>query len=224
MRLEHLSNVKYISIEGLDGAGKDTHTQALSDLLLANGYNTYITNHGYDTEYGNDIIQAVKEGHMSGNSELALLFTMWYLNIITIHRNIASGYKVNRTTHRRCYGTVVIFNRYIDSTYVYQVGMCGASPELFHTLHDEVLNGFAMDYTIILTPLAETALKRTQARPELEYEDKKESLSGKNHEYMHELYVAHMGGRNHDFISTELPMHDVQQSILDKVLAKLTNI
>lgn len=221
MKLERMHNVKYISIEGLDGAGKDTHTQALSDLLLANGYNTYISHHGYDTEYGNDIIRAVREGHMSGNSELALLFTMWYLNILTIHRNIANGYKVNRTTHRRCHGTVVIFNRYIDSTYIYQVGMCGADTELFRMFNEEILNGFTMDYTIILTALPETALRRTQSRPAGEFEDKKETLSSDNHQYMHDLYMTHMAGRNHDFISTEQPMLEVQQRILETVLAKL---
>lgn len=222
MKLEPMANVKYISIEGLDGVGKDTHTQALSDLLLSKGYNTYIAHHGYDTEYGRDIIRAIKSGVIKNpDAELAMLFSMWYLNILNIHRNIANGYKVNRTTHRRCYGTVVIFNRYIDSTYVYQVGLLGGNPELFSMLNEEMLNSFPIDYTIILTALPETALQRTQARPEEEFEDTKESLSVNNHQYMHDLYVEHMKGRNHDFISTELPIDEVQQLILDKVLANL---
>lgn len=222
MKLEPMANVKYISIEGLDGVGKDTHTQALSDLLLSKGYNTYIAHHGYDTEYGRDIIRAIKSGVIKNpDAELAMLFSMWYLNILNIHRNIANGYKVNRTTHRRCYGTVVIFNRYIDSTYVYQVGLLGGNSELFRMLNEEMLNSFPIDYTIILTALPETALQRTQARPEEEFEDTKESLSVNNHQYMHDLYVEHMKGRNHDFISTELPIVEVQQLILDKVLANL---
>ncbi len=222
MKLEPMANVKYISIEGLDGVGKDTHTQALSDLLLSKGYNTYIAHHGYDTEYGRDIIRAIKSGVIKNpDAELAMLFSMWYLNILNIHRNIANGYKVNRTTHRRCYGTVVIFNRYIDSTYVYQVGLLGGNSELFRMLNEEMLNSFPIDYTIILTALPETALQRTQARPEEEFEDTKESLSVNNHQYMRDLYVEHMKGRNHDFISTELPIVEVQQLILDKVLANL---
>lgn len=222
MKLGPMANVKYITIEGLDGVGKDTHTQALSDLLLSKGYNTYIAHHGYDTEYGRDIIRAIKSGVIKNpDAELAMLFSMWYLNILNIHRNIANGYKVNRTTHRRCYGTVVIFNRYIDSTYVYQVGLLGGNSELFRMLNEEMLNSFPIDYTIILTALPETALQRTQARPEEEFEDTKESLSVNNHQYMHDLYVEHMKGRNHDFISTELPIVEVQQLILDKVLANL---
>ena len=221
MKLERMQGVRYVSIEGLDAVGKDTHTQALSDLLVANGYNTYIAHHGYDTPYGNDIIQAVKESHMSGDSELALLFTMWYLNILMIHRNIETGYRVNKTTHRRCYGTVVIFNRYIDSTYIYQVGMGGASPELFHQYNREILNSFMMDYTVILTALPETVLRRTKARPELTTLDSKEQLSTNHHEVMHELYLSHMQDRKCTFISTELPIAEVQTSILESVLSGL---
>jgi thymidylate kinase len=99
--------------------------------------------------------------------------------------------------------------------------MGGASPELFNQFNREILNSFVLDYTVILTALPETVLNRTKARPELAIVDTKEQLSISRHEIMHELYLAHMQDRKCSFISTELPIGDVQNQILDSVLKGL---
>lgn len=216
-----LHNVHYISIEGLDAVGKDTHTAALSDSLRALGYNVYITHHGYDTQYGNDIIETIKNGNLSGDSELSLMFALWYLNVVRIHRDIQAGDNIYPSLRNRCYGTVVIFNRYIDSTYVYQVNMNGGSEALFNKFHKEILGGLTMDFTAVLTALPATVIKRNAARKSTKAVDNKEFMSLSNHEKMQQMYHDRLMLHKHAFISTEKSIDEVQSELIDKVVAAL---
>lgn len=214
-------NVHYIAIEGLDFTGKDTHTVALSDSLRAAGYNTIVAT-VYDNQWGVDVFNAVKNSEMSGESELAMIFGMWYSNILQIHRDIASGNRVNLSTHRRCYGTVVIFNRFIDSTYVYQCDMRGGKSSTYELYHREILNGFEADYTIVLTALPETMLKRTKSRSLIEAIDAKEKMVLANQMKMQKAYEARLSARNHEFISTEASIEEVKDRIAEVVMGYIS--
>lgn len=145
----------FISFEGLDGAGKSTQVAALGAALRANGYDV-ATVRPNDTPLG-DLISGVVLQHQAAASlhpwSEALLFNAGRVQLLA---------EVIRPALQN--GTVVVADRYTDSTLAYQGGGRGLQPEALLRLHRDCCDDLWPDLTVYLDLDYNIAVHRQHAQ------------------------------------------------------------
>ncbi|HEY7927391.1 MAG: dTMP kinase [Candidatus Dormibacteria bacterium] len=131
----------FISFEGLDGAGKSTQVAVLGAALRADGYDV-VTVRPNDTPLG-DLIGGMVLQHQVAASlhpwSEALLFNAGRVQLLA---------EVIRPALDT--GTVVIADRYADSTLAYQGGGRGVGREALLRLHRDCCDDLWPDLTVYL--------------------------------------------------------------------------
>lgn len=145
----------FISFEGLDGAGKSTQVAALGASLRADGYDV-TTVRPNETPLG-DLISGVVLQHQVAASldpwAEALLFNAGRVQLLA---------EVIRPALQK--GTVVIADRYADSTLAYQGGGRGLSEEALLHLHRDCCGDLWPDLTVYLDLDYGVAVNRQHAQ------------------------------------------------------------
>lgn len=131
----------FISFEGLDGAGKSTQVASLGAALRADGYDV-CTVRPNDTALGDVISGAVLQHQLSAPLEPwseALLFNAGRVQLLAevILPALTAG-------------SVVIADRYTDSTLAYQGGGRGLDVNALLRLHEVCCGGLWPDLTLYL--------------------------------------------------------------------------
>lgn len=144
----------FISFEGVDGSGKSTQCRLLADHLRALGRAVHVTREPGGSDGAEEIRALVLQGNpdrWSAETEL-LLFTAARRDHLekTIEPHLARG-------------TIVICDRFADSTRVYQGATRGDLRSKVDTLHTEMI-GREPDVTLILDMDPTVALARGLAR------------------------------------------------------------
>jgi len=145
----------FITLEGVDGSGKTTQLNLLSEWLVQNGISPVMTRQPGGTETGERIRSIVLNSQTSPlapNAELALMFADRAQSIQEI---ILPSIKERR---------VILCDRYTDSTEAYQGGGRQVSLELISSLHRLLCNNLQPDLTILLLPSFERSLARARSR------------------------------------------------------------
>lgn len=130
----------FLTLEGVDGAGKSTLSHALRDRLRASGREVVLTREPGGSPGAEDIRRLLVEGdpdRWSAGTEL-LLFTAARADHVE---------KLIRPALAR--GAVVICDRYVDSTRAYQSAGRGAALSDVNALHHRMI-GLDPDLTLIL--------------------------------------------------------------------------
>ena len=145
----------FVSIEGVDGAGKSTQVAALAAAVQASGREICVARPS-DTVLG-DLVRGFLLQHQTDTpvepwSE-ALLF-------------IAQRAQLLRETILPALdrGALVLADRYVDSTLAYQGGGRGLDPELLRELHRVVCHDIWPDMTILLDVPLDAASHRQRAQ------------------------------------------------------------
>jgi dTMP kinase len=145
----------FISFEGLDGAGKSTQVAALGAALRAEGFDV-TTVRPNDTPLG-DLISGVVLQHQVAASlhpwSEALLFNAGRVQLLA---------EVIRPALQN--GTVVIADRYADSTLAYQGGGRGLQQEALLRLHRDCCDDLWPDLTVYLDLDYNIAVHRQHAQ------------------------------------------------------------
>ncbi|SIS85261.1 dTMP kinase [Phaeovulum vinaykumarii] len=144
----------FITFEGIDGSGKSTQAQRLADHLRAAGHDVVLTREPGGSPGAEEIRALVLEGptdRWSAETEL-LLFTAARRD--HLERTIAPALAA---------GKVVICDRFVDSTRVYQGLTRGDLRGAVETLHAALIRREA-DLTFLIDIPAETGLARARAR------------------------------------------------------------
>ncbi len=145
----------FITFEGGEGAGKSTQIQYLDESLRARGYETVVTRE----PGGSPGAEAVRHVLLSGAAEEygvrmeAILFAA--ARIDHVEELIRPAVEAGR---------IVLCDRFMDSTRVYQGVTGNLEPEFIRTLERVAINGMIPDLTIILDLPAEVGLARAQNR------------------------------------------------------------
>ncbi|WP_320825914.1 dTMP kinase [Reinekea sp.] len=149
----------FISIEGLEGAGKTTQAEVLLTWLRARGHDIIRTREPGGTEIAEAIRALILSHHdeqMDPVTELLLVFAARQQHVTRlIQPALASG-------------QWVISDRFTDATYAYQGGGRGLDRTLIASLETTVLANFQPDLTIWFDCDAATGLARAQARGALD--------------------------------------------------------
>jgi dTMP kinase len=144
----------FITLEGIEGAGKTTQAGILADALRARGNRVVVTREPGGTRAGESIRAIFLD------SSVSLAVTAELLLVLA-----------DRAQHVREKlrpaledGQIVISDRYCDSTIAYQSYGRGLDLKLVHNLNQLASDGIAPDLTVLLDCPPEIGLVRTQAR------------------------------------------------------------
>ena len=141
----------FVTLEGIDGAGKSTQARLLADAL---GPETLLLREPGGTPVGERLRDVLKDGslELTPRSEL-LLFAAARAELV--ERVIKPALEAGRD---------VVCDRFVDSTVAYQGRARGLDPGLVDALNEGVVAGCMPDRTILLRVPVGAAVSRTEDR------------------------------------------------------------
>lgn len=157
-----MSRGKFISLEGIDGAGKSTHIGGIADFLRARGKDVVVTREPGGTPLGEKLRELLLSQPMHIETEALLMFAARREHIAQV---IAPALAAGRW---------VLSDRFTDATYAYQGSGRGMAADRIAALERWVQDGLQPNLTIVFDAPVEVALARlTKARSDrFEREDR----------------------------------------------------
>lgn len=147
-------NGKFITLEGIEGAGKSTAMQVIADYLTQQGISFILTREPGGTEIAEAIRQLLLQPHHEVIHEITELLLMFAA------RN--QHVKVHIEPHL-AEGKWVISDRYIDASYAYQGGGRNISENILSML-DQLIHCPYPDLTLLLDLPIALGLSRQKNR------------------------------------------------------------
>ncbi len=142
---------KFITFEGIDGAGKSTQIDALCEFLKAQGIEVVRTREPGGTPLAEKIRALLLHEPMQVLTETILFFASRAEHIADVIEPALSR------------GAWVVSDRFTDATFAYQVGAKGESAQVVETLEAMVQKGLQPDCTLLFDLDPEKAAKRRAA-------------------------------------------------------------
>jgi dTMP kinase len=143
---------KFITLEGIDGAGKSSHLDFLRDLVRRLGHQVSITREPGGTEFGKRLRDVVLHQPTSALAEALVMFADRAAHVeAEIEPALAAG-------------TWVVCDRFSDSTYAYQCGGRGLSRDAVLRLEEISHPGLQPDVTFLFDIDPAIAAERQQLR------------------------------------------------------------
>lgn len=146
---------KFITIDGVEGAGKSTQITFVCDYLKAKGVNVILTREPGGTDVGEKIrtlLLSNSTGKMHADTELMLMFAA---------RNEHIQNKIMPALKQ---GDWVLSDRFTDASYAYQGGGRGLDVSRIAQLEQWVLQDFTPDMTLLLDVPVEIGMSRVESR------------------------------------------------------------
>ncbi|WP_137926732.1 dTMP kinase [Cupriavidus sp. 2SB] len=138
---------KFITFEGIDGAGKSTHIEWVAERLRARG-NVVTTREPGGTPLGEDLRQLLLHRKMDLETEALLMFAARREHIAEVIAPALAR------------GDWVISDRFTDATFAYQGGGRGLALDRLEALEAWVQRGLQPDLTLLFDVPLETAAAR----------------------------------------------------------------
>ncbi|MBL8334549.1 MAG: dTMP kinase [Rubrivivax sp.] len=159
---------RFITVEGIDGAGKSTHVAAAADWLKAHGHEVVLTREPGGTPLAETLRNLVLHERMDPLTEALLVFAARRDHVVqTILPALAAG----RT---------VLCDRFTDASFAYQGGGRGFDEAVLGQLERWVHPGLQPDLTLWFDlPAAEAAARRGAARSPDRFERQDEAFFGR---------------------------------------------
>ena len=145
---------KFITVEGIDGAGKSSHLEFLCGHVRARGKGVLLTREPGGTPMGERLREVVLHQAMSPVAEALVMFGARSVHVSgMIEPALAAG-------------TWVVCDRFSDSTYAYQCGGRGLERQVVATLEALVHPNLQPDATFLfdLDPAIAYQRQRAQSR------------------------------------------------------------
>ncbi|KAB7651764.1 dTMP kinase [Sutterella faecalis] len=143
---------RFITIEGIDGAGKSTQTANLLKFLKDKGIDVVHTREPGGTPPGEKIREMLLSDEMGATAETLLFFAARAEHVEKVIQPALDA------------GRWVVSDRFTDATYAYQAGGKGFSGEKIEALEHWTLGNFEPDLTILFDIAPEKAAERLRAR------------------------------------------------------------
>jgi len=155
---------KFITLEGMDGAGKSSHVAWMADWLRARGRRVLVTREPGGTPLGEQLRALVLSEAMDLRTETLLVFAARQEHLIQRIRPALEA------------GDWVLSDRFTDATYAYQGGGRGMEAAVIERLEEWVQGRFEPDVTLyfdLAVDVAQGRLAAAQvARDRFEREDR----------------------------------------------------
>ena len=144
----------FITLEGVEGCGKTTQMQLLREHLEQDGHKTLLTRE----PGGADISESIRSILLDPANTALAPVTELLLYEAARAQHVAELIKPNLEA-----GTIVVCDRFADSTTAYQGAGRALSLETVVSLHEIATGGLWPNLTIVLDLPVETGLKRAGA-------------------------------------------------------------
>ncbi len=128
---------KFISLEGIDGAGKSTHLNPIAEWVRAHGHNAMITREPGGTPLGESLRQLLLHQTMDPDTEALVMFAARREHIVKAIKPALQQ------------GIWVISDRFTDASFAYQGGGRGVSLERLRYLESWVAAEPRPDITLL---------------------------------------------------------------------------
>jgi dTMP kinase len=142
---------KFITLEGIDGAGKSTHLSWLADRVRAYGHKVVVTREPGGTPLGEKLRELLLTQSMQIETETMLMFAARREHMAQVILPALAA------------GRWVISDRFTDATFAYQGGGRGLSRDKLVLLEQWVQEGFQPDLTLYFDLPIEVARERLGA-------------------------------------------------------------
>jgi len=139
---------KFITLEGMDGAGKSTHIPRIIELLQAKGCEVVSTREPGGTLLGERLRELLLHEPMHPETETLLMFAARREHIAQIIQPALAR------------GACVLSDRFTDATYAYQCGAKGVSENKVNTLEQWVQVELQPDLTLLFDVPVEVSVAR----------------------------------------------------------------
>jgi dTMP kinase len=145
----------FVTFEGGEGTGKSTQVRLLAERLKKNGRDVLTTREPGGTQEGETIRQLLVSGDTERLSPEAEMLLNFAARDIHLHKKIRPALAS---------GMIVLCDRFVDSTIVYQCYAAGAPVELALRLAATIVGDTIPDLTFILDVAPEIGVTRAKVR------------------------------------------------------------
>ncbi len=142
---------KFITLEGVDGAGKSTHLDFIAERLRQPGREVVVTREPGGTPLGEELRTLLLNREMHFDTELLLMFAARQEHLARLIQPALAR------------GAWVVSDRFTDASYAYQCGGRGIPESRVATLEAWVQGGFQPDLTLLFDVPPEVAQARRGA-------------------------------------------------------------
>jgi len=146
-----MSRGRFVTVEGIDGAGKSSHIEAAAAWLRGRGHEVVVTREPGGTELAERLRELVLHAPMDALTETLLVFAARRDHLVQfIEPSLARG-------------ATVLCDRFTDASFAYQGGGRGFDLQVLAALESWVQQGREPDLTIWFDLPADTAAARRAA-------------------------------------------------------------
>lgn len=199
-----MSKARFITFEGVDGAGKSTGLEWFAAALRQRGIDLLVTREPGGTPLGEQLREILLHQPMHAETEAMLMFAARREHVE----------RVIRPALQR--GTWVISDRFSDASFAYQGGGRGVSVQKLEQLEQWVHGDLQPDLTLLFDIPIEVARQRLSNNASL---DKFEQEKGEFFERVRQAYLARVekSPQRYAVIHAEHSLADVQQQLANIV-------
>lgn len=199
-----MSAAKFITFEGVDGAGKSTHLDWFADALRQRGIDLLVTREPGGTPLGEKLREILLNQPMHAETEALLMFAARREHVEQVIRPALQR------------GTWVISDRFSDASFAYQGGGRGVPLAKLEQLEQWVHGDLQPNLTLLFDIPIEIARQRLSNNVSL---DRFEQERGDFFERVRQAYLARAAKSPKRFavIHAEQTMPEVQQALANIV-------
>ena len=199
---------KFITLEGVDGAGKTSHIEFIKEYLTNLKLDFIMTREPGGTELGERLREILLHDEMTPKTETILMFAARNEHIEKVIRPGLTS------------GAIVISDRFTDASYAYQSGGKGVEDEEIDVLKDLVQKNLQPDLTFLFDLPVEVSIKRLKKTRKLDKFEKEEKGFHENVRKKY-LMIAKNNPKRFSVLNSEKSIDEIQSQIkikLDELL------
>lgn len=202
-----MSKARFITFEGVDGAGKSTGLEWFANALRERGVDLLVTREPGGTPLGEKLRELVLHESMHAETETMLMFASRREHVEQVIRPALQR------------GTWVISDRFSDASFAYQGGGRGVPVSKLEQLEQWTHGDLQPDLTLLFDIPIEVARERLSNNVSL---DKFEREKGEFFDKVRQAYLARVAKtpQRYAVIRAEKSLNEVQQQLAD-ILAAL---
>tara|TARA_B100001250_G_scaffold414265_1_gene451603 strand:- start:1022 stop:1642 length:621 start_codon:yes stop_codon:yes gene_type:complete len=193
----------FITLEGIEGAGKSTMVNFIEDFLIKAGHEVIKTREPGGTKIGEQIREILlknENNNLTADTELLLMFAarVQHLNEI-----IAPALSLGKT---------ILCDRFIDASYAYQGGGRGIAVSRIKLLEKWMQPDISPDLTLLFDLDVSVGIARTKKRSKPDRFEQEKSIF---FEKVRDCYLKRAEDEPNRFhiINSELPLQKVEDEI-----------
>lgn len=196
---------KFITLEGMDGAGKSTHIGNIIEMLESRGHEVISTREPGGTPLGEQLREVILHEKMHAETETLLMFAARREHIACVIAPALAR------------GAYVLSDRFTDATYAYQCGAKGVSASKIELLEQWVQADLQPDVTLLFDVPVEVSIQRlsTARAPDKFERENAEFFTRIRHAYLQRAIENPVRFR---IIDADRPLEVVKKSVEDIIL------